>query len=147
MQSLDVALLLKNLFMLLAVRRSSSKFGEHSRSYSCTRLSTRTTLTHISCSQNFPRAPIRLGYGVPGVVVCSSVPPSHVCVSWADEINYGLVVAVSNDITSWPRISCPATKKRTVIWPWKAPEGRGQSSVKLQVSSLRAWLHEPGWPG
>ena len=63
-------------------------------------------------------------------MVCSSVPPSHVCVSWADEINYGLVVAVSNDITSWPRISCPATKKRTVIWPWKAPEGRGQSDIR-----------------
>ena len=32
------------------------KFGEHSRSYSCTRLSPHATLTHLSCSPNFPRA-------------------------------------------------------------------------------------------
>ena len=31
------------------------KFGEHSRSQSCSR---RTKLTHLSCSPNFPRATI-----------------------------------------------------------------------------------------
>ena len=34
------------------------KFGEHSRSYSCSRLSPRATLTLLSCSPNFPRASI-----------------------------------------------------------------------------------------
>ena len=34
------------------------KFGEHSRSQSCIRLSPRATLTHLSCSPNFPRASI-----------------------------------------------------------------------------------------
>ena len=33
------------------------KFGEHSRSESCPRLSPRATLTLLSCSPNFPRAP------------------------------------------------------------------------------------------
>ena len=34
------------------------KFGEHSISWSCSRLSPRATLTFLSCSPNFPRASI-----------------------------------------------------------------------------------------
>ena len=42
----------------------------------------------------------RVGHGVPRVVIWPSVLPSHVCVSWVGEINYGLIEAASGAFTS-----------------------------------------------